>query len=262
MTKLVGILNYTENSFSDGRKFNKLENALEHLEKLINDGADIIDIGAQSTSYNAPLMGHQQEWEKLEPLLRLVASPQISVDTFNFETAAKAIRMGVGYINDVNGGKDKNMLNLLADNPHVKYICMFSLVLPAHNEVRIKSYGEVLTWAEKQIDVCLNAGIRPHQLILDPGIGFSTGADNSFLVIKNVAELKKFGFPVMIGHSRKSFFNMLSSSNFPPAERDIETVAASIYMFQKEVDYLRIHNVEMHKRSLSVFRYLSKNISS
>ena len=136
---------------------------------------------------------------------------------------------------------------------------MFSLILPAHNEVRIKSYGEVLNWAEKQIDICLKAGIRPHQLILDPGIGFSTGADNSFLVIKNVEELKKLGFPIMIGHSRKSFFNMLASSSLPPIERDIETVAASIYMFQKDVDYLRVHNVEMHKRSLNVFRYLSKS---
>lgn len=258
MTKLVGILNCTNNSFSDGNLYNRLDSALQHHDALIKQGADIVDLGAQATSYDASIMPVDEEWRRLEPLLRLVASPNISVDTFNLVNAQRAVDMGVGYINDVSGGKDPKMLKLIADNPHVQYICMFSLVLPADKEIRIKRYNEVMEWAQRQVQNCLEAGIKRQQLIIDPGIGFSTGADNSFLVIKNIAEFKKLGVQVMIGHSRKSFFNMLASHSLSPKERDIETLAASLYMHQKGVDYLRVHNVDMHKRAFNVFAHLNK----
>lgn len=254
MTKIIGILNYTANSFSDGGDYNSLEAAIERIEKLFQQGADIVDIGASATSYGVKLLTESEEWSKLSPLLDKINLKNISIDTYHYSTMKKAIELGITYINDVSGGKDKKVLELIADNPHVNYICMYSLCLPADKHIRIKSVNEIYDWAGNKIDECRKHGIAEKRIIIDPGIGFTTNAEQSLKVLKNIERLQSFGIKVCIGHSRKSFFETMTNS--PPQERDIETMVTSLYMLLKNVDYVRVHNVEVHQRAFKVFTTL------
>ncbi|MFI4983642.1 MAG: dihydropteroate synthase [Rickettsiales bacterium] len=249
MTKLVGILNITPNSFSDSGQNYSPSDALAKINQLFTQGADYVDIGAEATSYGAQLLTHEQEWARLEPILTQIKPDRISIDTYHPQTAAKAIAMGFTFINDVAGGKTE-MLKVIAAHTHVKYVLMHSLVVPADRNIRVKNISEVYSWAEANIERCLSMGIKPHQIIFDPGLGFTTHPEQSLQIIKSCTELKKFGVATYIGHSRKTVFETLTS--LPPSERDIETLAASLYMFGK-VDYLRVHNVEMHARAFKVW---------
>ncbi|WPX96833.1 dihydropteroate synthase [Candidatus Bandiella euplotis] len=254
MTKIIGILNYNANSFSDGGMYNRVDTAIAKMESLFQQGADIVDIGASATSYGANLLSEDQEIKILACLLNQIDCKNISIDTYHYSTMKYAIDLGVSYINDVTGGKDKRILELMAANPQVNYICMYSLVLPADRDIRIKSVDEIYNWIANKIAECIKYGILNERIIIDPGIGFVTNVNQSLEVIRNVEELKKFGVKICIGHSRKSFFGAMT--NQPPQDRDIETTAASVYMLSKKVDYVRVHNVEMHKRAFKVFANL------
>ena len=254
MSKIIGILNYTSNSFSDGGRYNHITAAKDRIQEMLEEGVDIIDIGAMSTSYERKLLSEQEEWKKLSEILTKCANSNISVDTFYSENARKSMALGVGYINDVSGGKDPLMLEVIASNPNVKYIVMYSLILPANKNVRVKNIEEIYEWAEKKIDECIKYGIQRNQIIIDPGIGFSTNAKQSFALIKNIATYKNLNVQICVGHSRKSFFEMLTKHT--PQERDIETLAASLYMLIQGVDYLRVHNVSLHQRAFKVFQSL------
>ncbi len=178
----------------------------------------------------------------------------ISIDSYHYETISRAVDLGYNYINDVSGGKDERTLKLIAANPHVKYVLMHCLVLPANRDVRIKEVADIYSWAKANIDRCLALGIKKEQLIFDPGLGFTTYPKQSLEVIKNCELLKQFGVETYIGHSRKTVFEEITP--LPPAERDLETVTASLYMYGK-VDYIRVHNVEMHRRAFNVWSNLA-----
>jgi dihydropteroate synthase len=250
----MGILNITENSFSDGNIYNSTPKAIERVNKLFDEGADLIDIGAVATSYGAKAVSHEEEWSRLEPILKQIGSDRISLDTFNYITAKKALKYKIGFINDVNFGREKEMLALIADHPHIKYILMFSLVVPADRNIRVKDVREIEVAFEKKIEECQKTGIKIEQLVLDPGIGFGTNAEQSFHILKNISVYRKYGAQILIGHSRKSFFEMIT--NYLPQERDLETVIASLYLKKQEVDYLRVHNISWHKRAFKVFETL------
>ena len=254
MTKIIGILNYTANSFSDGGDYNSLNSATERIQKLFQQGADIVDIGISATSYGAELSTESEEWNRLKPLLDKISLKNISTDTYHYNTMKNAIDLGVLYINDVSGGKDGRILELISASPDVNYICMYSLCLPADKAIRVKSVDEIYDWVGNKIDECKRYGILNEQIIIDPGIGFTTNAEQSLEVLKDVKRLQDFGVKICIGHSRKSFLE--SMTNYPPQERDIETVATSLYMLLKSIDYVRVHNVEMHQRAFKVFSSL------
>ncbi len=256
VTKILGILNFTLNSFSDGGNFFALDKGLKQIRKLFANGADIVDIGAAATSYGAKILSHEEEWQRLQPLLSQCASDKISIDTYSYQTAQKAIDIGVGFINDVSGGKDEKMLEVIGAAPHIKYICMYSLVLPADRDTKVEDISQIFDWSIKKIEQAESFGIKKERFILDPGIGFVTNAEQSFEVIRQVEEFKKLGVKICIGHSRKSFFNTIHNAS--PEERDIETLATSLYMFIKKVDYLRVHNVEWHTRAFRAFKMFWK----
>ena len=258
MTKIVGILNYNANSFSDGGKYNDLQDAKHRIDELFKEGADIVDIGACATSYEAPLISESEELEKLKPLLEEINPKNISIDSYHYTTMKYAVDKGVAYINDVNGGKDPRVLELVAANPSLNYICMNSIVLPADKEVRIESINEIYDWVGKKIEECEKFGIQKDRLIIDPGLGFSTDSNQSIGILKNIRRLKEFGVKICIGHSRKSFFEAIP--DYEIYDRDIDTLTASLYLLFHEVDYVRIHNVKMHKRSFIIFSNLLNKI--
>src|SRR5574343_471735 len=148
-TRLIGILNYTPDSFSDGGEFFSVDSTLSRIDTLLEQGADLVDIGASSTGYGAVLLTAEEELLRLKPLLECIKSfDKISIDTIHYETAKKLIDLGLGCVNDVSGGKDEKMIDLIAANSHVKYIILFSLVLPANKNIRISNIEEILDWSE------------------------------------------------------------------------------------------------------------------
>ncbi len=250
--KIIGILNYNNNSFSDGGECNNLASAERKINELFSDGADIVDIGVSATSYGATLMSFEEEWKKLGPLLSAKrVNDNVSVDTYHYQTMEKVISYGIGYINDVTGGKDKRILELIAKNQNVKYICMYSLTLPADKDIRIKSVSEVYDWCGNKTEECLKEGITKDQLILDPGIGFVTNSLQSMELLKDISKLQDFDVSICIGHSRKSFLESIAKSSVN--ERDVETLACSIYLMLKNIEYVRVHNVKMHKKAFNTF---------
>ena len=250
MTKIIGVLNYNDTSFSDGGLFNTLNKGTTHVKYLTKKGADFIDIGCTTTSYGAKLLTADEELEKLQPLLKAIDLTSISIDTCNLGTMKSAIDLGVKMINDVSGGQDPRVLDLLVRHKTVKYICMLSLVLPADRNIRVKSIDEVYEWAIKTKEKCKTHGITEEQLILDPGIGFVTNSAQSFELIRNICKFKQLNIPICVGHSRKSFLASVTKHNIN--DRDIETMVISLFLKQSKVDYIRVHNVEMHRRAFDI----------
>lgn len=256
MTKIIGVLNYNNNSFSDGGNYSDLDEVIGRVDELFTEGADLVDIGVSATSYNAPLISEEDELRKLIPLLDKINLKNISVDTYHYKTMQYVVKKGVNYINDVSGGKDPKILELVASNPWLNYICMYSLALPADKEIRVKSINEIYEWVNNKIEECKRFGIEKERLIIDPGIGFVTDAKQTMQLLRDIEKLKNFGVKVCIGHSRKSFFESITDRE--PIERDIETLAASFYLAFYKIDFIRVHNVKMHKRGFTVFDSLLK----
>lgn len=263
--RLVGIVNITPDSFSDGGKFLHPEKALEHITYLVNSGAEIIDIGAESTAPHASVMTPEQEWSRLQPVLALIKAaqndftirPKISVDTRHPETAQKALLMGIDWINDVTGLTHPAMREL-AIHSQVDCVIMHHMSIPASREHILPRDKNPVTavyeWAAKQLDALQKAGIARERLIFDPGIGFGKTAEQSLVLLQHIETFKQLDARLLVGHSRKSFFSLFTQH--PSSERDTETLAASIYLANSSVAYLRLHNVEMCARGFRVFRGL------
>jgi len=256
MTKIIGILNYNDDSFSDGGQYSDLEKAVRRVSQLFSSGADIVDIGVSSTSYGSKLVTGEREVAKLSPLLDRINLNNISIDTYNYETMKYCVDKGVKYINDVSGGRDKRTLKLIACHPDVKYICMYSLVLPASRNIRIKSINDIYDWITGKINDTNAIGINKEQLIIDPGIGFVTNSSQSINLLQEIDKLKSYGVKICVGHSRKSFFE--ETMDKKTMSRDIETLATSIYLSLSNIDYIRVHNVSIHSVGLGVLKKLIK----
>ena len=261
MPQLVGILNITPDSFSDGGKFLSPDHALVHMIKLIASGAEIIDIGAQSTAPHATIVGEKEEWLRLQPILsalpsiknQFVITPKISVDTFHASVAAKALRLNVDWINDVSGLKEPAMISLLAQS-NADCVMMHHLGIPASSH-QVLSYDQdllklIYEWAEKQLNKLECAGMKREKMIFDPGIGFGKIAEHSLQLIKHINEFKNLGVRLLVGHSRKSFLSLFT--NRAVLDRDVETMVTSLYLANQSVDYLRVHHVELCARGMKV----------
>lgn len=241
-TKFVGILNVTPDSFSDGGKYTTIESALLHAKKLIEDGASIIDIGAESTRPNAIPINNIEEWQRLESILPAVIrfchanNVLVSLDTRHAESAKKAIALGIDWINDVCGFDDIAMITAAKDS-NCKLVVMHSLGVPSDKNKILSLDVDVIEylshWAENKIAQLAAAGILKERLILDPGVGFGKNAKQSWQIINRIDELQKFGVPIFIGHSRKSFLG--------DGDRDTATIEVSRALVAKGVDYLRVH---------------------
>jgi 2-amino-4-hydroxy-6-hydroxymethyldihydropteridine diphosphokinase/dihydropteroate synthase len=260
--QIVGILNVTPDSFSDGGSYFSPESALARFMELAHQGAAVIDIGAQSTRPQAQLLSPEEEWSRLKPFLTLLSksklsqSPQISLDTFYPEVMEKALHyISIDWINDMKG--DEGMLPFLAQTK-CKIVATHALSLPPSTQ-RVLSFSEppqaaLIRWGKEKLDQLAAWGIGPDRVILDPGIGFGKSALQSLALLNGIEPLKELGCEVLVGHSRKSFLKIATSS----VERDMETVGLSHFLSQKGINYLRVHNVEAHQRSLSAFHLVLK----
>lgn len=249
-TKIVGILNVTPDSFSDGGKFNSLDSALNHLQKLIADGADIIDIGAESTRPQATKIGHKEEWLRLEKILPAIISftkncarpIKTSIDSYNFETVKKSYELGIDVINDVSGLADEKIVDFIAEK-NIETVLMHNSPVPVIEDLVINPHinliGEILRWGEKKISDLEKKNVKKSQLIFDPGIGFNKDALQSIRILKNIETFRVFGLPLYVGHSKKSFLDSVKIDG----DRAEKTALISKYLAAKNVEFLRVHDV-------------------
>lgn len=251
-TKIMGILNLTTNSFSDGGKYIETDKAIEHLNQLIKDGADIIDIGAESTKPYSTEVSAEAQLEKLIPILEYIQENNIktpiSIDTRNSAVAEKCIELGANIINDVSGFEyDEHMAEVIAKYPDVKIIIQHSQGSPETMQNR-PAYenlmDEIYISLKNKIDYATSKGIKKENIIIDPGIGFGKTKDHNFEIIKRWKELRTLDCPILLGLSRKSLLDMPEATN---EEKDIYTLALNSILINESIDFIRVHNVNIHK---------------
>ncbi|MFO1241816.1 MAG: dihydropteroate synthase [Rickettsiales bacterium] len=249
-TKIAGVLNLTPDSFSDGGQH--VANALARVQTLLNEGADIIDIGAQSTRPGAERLSSDEEWKRLSELSAVIklihqAGKLVSVDTIHSETARRAIALGVDWINDVSGFSSQDMIDAVRDSSAM-LVLMHALDVPADPAHTLPADAdpieEIRLWAERKIHSLAANGVATSRFIFDPGIGFGKTPQQSLEILLRIEELKKLGLPLLIGHSRKSFLKLFTDK--PASERDDATLGFSAFLMDAHVDYLRVHNVSRH----------------
>ena len=251
-TKIVGVLNLTTDSFSDGGKYFQFEDAICHLKELIADGADIIDIGAESTKPYSHGVSADKQLEKIIPVLEYIKGNgltiPVSIDTRSCEVALECIKYGADIINDVSGlDFDENMADVVANNPDVKIIIQHSKGTPENMQdspVYANLMDEIFISLKQKTDLALSKGIKSENIIIDPGIGFGKSREDNFEILDRWQEFRSLGYPVMIGLSRKSLLGMSEASN---EQKDIYSLALGSVLINDGVDYLRVHNVKLHK---------------
>lgn len=255
-TKIMGILNITEDSFSDGGEYLDTTKAFEHLKEMINDGADIIDIGAESTKPYSDPVPDDVQLARLLPVLELVKKEKIkipiSIDTRSAHVAEKAINAGASIINDVSGMTyDWCMADVVAKY-NVTVIIQHSKGSPKNMQdfpVYKNLMDDIFFDFIHQLNFAEEKGIGKDKIIIDPGIGFGKTREHNFEIIKRLEEFNRFGCPLMIGVSRKSLLDMPGEDNFM---KDIFTVALNTLSIERHVDIIRVHNVKLHKKLIDM----------
>ena len=257
--KIVGILNLTKNSFSDGGMFYDFNNAVKHIEGMVSEGADIIDIGAESTKpYSKPVEDDEQ-LKHILPVLKYINDNNIdipiSIDTRSAKVACESINEGAKIINDVSGLEyDEKMIDCILTNKDVKIVIQHSLGTPENMQVS-PCYNNVVDdiwkFLYNKVEMLTQQGVKKENIIIDVGIGFGKTQADNFELIKRIEEFQSLGCEIMLGISRKSFLNMETDSN---EIKDIFTVAINSLAIERHVDYLRVHNVGLHKKLLTLMK--------
>lgn len=245
MTKLVGILNITPDSFSDGGQHEDAKLAIARLERLFEEGADMVDIGAESTRPGATPLSAEEEWRRLEPLFAQLKPyhtyPPLSLDTRHAANAKRALDTGFTIINDVSGFAQQDMINTIRGY-NAGLVMMHSLSVPADKNVTLPDDADVMQtlidWADAQKQRLETAGIDGARIIFDPGIGFGKTAAQSLHILENIRLFASLDMPLYVGHSRKSCLG---------EDRDMATLQWSEKLMAAEVDYLRVHDIAAHK---------------
>lgn len=261
-TKIVGILNVTPDSFSDGGLYTNIKSAQKHLISMINDGADVIDIGAESTRPYSEEVPAEEQIKRLTPILKFIKSENLktltSVDTRSSIVAEFALDNGVNIINDVSGFDYDSLMPKIISKYQAQVIIQHSQGLP-NNMQNNPTYSDVVEEIYKSLQSKLNlatdAGIK--NIILDVGIGFGKSQKDNFEILNRIEEFYSLKSPIMVGVSRKSLLGLSNSDD--NTLKDSLTLAISYPLIQKGVDYLRVHNVKLHKMLYELNKKTSKN---
>ncbi len=247
-TCVMGILNVTPDSFFDGGSFYKKEDAVSRAMQMVEDGADIIDVGGESTRPGSIETSIRHEMSRVVPVVRAIARRTkvfISVDTRKSRIAEEAIKAGASIINDVSGLlHDDRMANVISKS-RASVIVMHTRGIP-ENMSRLTEYHDVVAEAIAElchsIDLAVSAGIRHDRIIIDPGIGFAKKAMDSITVINRLDEFKMLGYPVCVGASRKSFIGKTLGYD-DPSDRLYGSIAASVLAVARGANIVRVHDV-------------------
>jgi len=256
-TYIMGILNVTPDSFSDGGRYLGLKEALARADELISQGADIIDIGGQSSKPGTPSISAEEELGRVLPVLKGLRQQRpdvtISIDTFYSKVAEEAVAAGANMINDVSGGLHDPEMFQVAAKLHVPIVVMHAKPTPQYElqqkgeDVTTANYdviAEIISHFKTQVAAAAKAGVNQWQLILDPGLGFSKIYDQSIEIIRRAKELTTLGYPILIGPSRKGFVgHIVKESNPQGAARMWGTMACCCAAVGAGVCFVRVHDV-------------------
>ncbi len=259
-TRLMGVLNLTPDSFSDGGLYTKPENALARARAMVVEGADILDLGAESTRPGAPPVSATEEKRRLLPVLEAVLDlgVPVSIDTRKPEVACEALALGAQILNDVGGLRERAMLELAVRYGVGVVIMHMPPVEPAYMQDHTYYHdlvAEVIAFLKQQAEAALAAGVR--QVVLDPGIGFGKTIEQNLVLIGNLDRIATLGHPVLLGASRKKSIGILSGVE-KPAGRVMGSVAAHLFGVSRGARILRVHDVKAHREALSVYEALLK----
>jgi len=262
-TLVMGILNITPDSFADGGKYFSKQDAVNQGRRLFTEGADIIDIGGESTRPGAERVSEDEELSRVIPVVvELVKDGAvISVDTMRSQVAKEAIAAGAKYINDVSGGlADEKMASVISSNPSIQYVVMHwrghskQMQENAIYEDVVKDVKEEL---DNRVSDLINLGVNAEQIILDPGIGFAKDSAHNWQLLKSLERLQMLGYPLLIGASRKRFLGELIN-NQNPSDREFATIALTTELARQKVWAVRTHTVKPHKDAIAVIERLRK----
>ena len=247
-TLVMGILNVTPDSFSDGGLFTDMEIAVEHAQRMIDEGADIIDIGGESTRPGAESVPVEIELERVIPVIKklITANTCISIDTHKSAVAEHALRAGACIVNDVSSLSDPNMPSIIA-KANVPVILMHRKGTPKDMQIAPhydSLIDDIKSYLEDRIQVAVESGISPDRIIVDPGIGFGKTIEHNLEIIRRLKEFKSLGKPILIGTSRKSFIGKILQID-SAADRVEGTSATVAIAISNGADIVRVHDVKV-----------------
>ena len=256
-TLVMGIVNVTPDSFSDGGKFFSPEVAISHASKLIRQGADIIDIGGESTRPGAEQVSELEELKRVIPVIEKIRNDNptilISIDTTKASVAKHAVEAGADIINDVSGlSFDKNMIGVV-ESFNIPIVIMHMKGNPQNMQLNPKYkdiVNEILDFFKMKIKIAIQSGINRSMIILDPGIGFGKTVDHNFELLSRLNEFNVLELPIMIGPSRKSFIGI--TLDLPPEDRVEGTAAAVSAGVMNGASIVRVHDVKSMKRVVRI----------
>jgi dihydropteroate synthase len=249
-TYIMGILNVTPDSFSDGGDFESIDNILTHASSMVSEGVDIIDIGGESTRPGSANIGIETEVSRVIPAIKIIKGAfkiPVSLDTSKARVGQKGLEAGADMINDVWGFQRDPDLAKVTASFNVPAVLM-------HNQVGSDYSGDIVdnikSFFDKSINIALKAGIKNEFIILDPGIGFGKTQEHNREVLARLGEFNDLGFPILLGTSRKSIIGTIL--NLPPKDRLEGTLATSTMGIISGVDILRVHDVKENLRAAQV----------
>ncbi len=257
-TKIMGILNLTPDSFYDGGKYTKREDALKRINEMVDEGADIIDVGAESSRPGSKRIGSQEEIKRLSLILDEVSSYSIpfSIDTYKHDVAEIALKKGFSIVNDIYGFRDEKMLNVVKDFDaglvlmHMKGDPENMQENPQYNDV----ISDILRFFRNRAKEIIMKGIEKDQIVIDPGIGFGKNLEHNVTILRDLSSLKSLGYPILVGVSRKSFIGNILNKDVD--ERLIGSVAAALFSVINGARILRVHDVSETKDAIKIIEAL------
>lgn len=245
-TYIMGILNVTPDSFSDGGSWLQKETALRHVKEMIEEGADIIDVGGESTRPGYTLLSDEEEISRVVPVIEAIKKEfdiPVSIDTYKSRVAEAALLAGADMLNDIWGFRYDERMAKLAAKTGVPVCIMHN-----RKEAIYEHYlSDVVEDLKTSISIGTNAGVKKSQIILDPGIGFGKTYEQNLLLMKHLECLRQMGYPVLLGTSRKSMIGL--TLNLPVNEREEGTLATTVWGIMKGCSIIRVHNVKANKRA-------------
>lgn len=259
----MGIVNATPDSFSDGGQFEDKDSAIAHALRLCEDGADIIDVGGESTRPGSVAVSVQEEIDRVCPVIEVVKKhiKWVSVDSRNTETMAAAVRAGANIINDVNALRENGSI-ALASEAGVAVCLMHMLGEPGTMQDN-PSYNNILedvfNFLDERVKACEAGGISKSHIMVDPGIGFGKTLEHNLLLLRNIKRFSDFGVPVLLGSSRKSFIEKIDRSACVK-KRLPGSIASVLWAYSQGAQIFRVHDVWETRQALQVFSSIEASI--
>lgn len=260
-TLVMGVLNITPDSFADGGRHFDFESAVARAKEMIAEGVDIIDVGGESTRPGSDRISFEEERDRVIPIIVALRElgVDVSIDTTRAEVARLAIASGATIVNDISGGlADSKMGALIAINPGVQFVVMHWRGESKEMQTRA-SYQDVVIEVreelQKRVTSLIAGGVKPEQIILDPGIGFAKSSEHNWELLRNIDRIQLLGYPLLVGVSRKRFLGELVGAVLPD-DREAATLAITTEMARKGVWAVRTHSVKPHVDAIKVVKEL------